>query len=62
MRKIEPIKLRKEFLEVSVRIQYGLPLQIIQKEHPSADRNMLPSGQTLLHLPHLLHLSSSNFR
>jgi len=60
-RAIERIKLRKDALSLLGKIQLGLLLQMIQNEHPSADRAMFPIGQISLHRLHSLHFSSSTF-
>jgi hypothetical protein len=56
---MEAIRLRKDTLSPSDKMQLDLPLQIIQNEHPSADKAILPIGQISLHRVHLLHFSSS---
>ena len=48
-RAIEAMRLRKEVLFSPCKMQLGMLLQIIQNEQPSADRAMLPIGQTSLH-------------
>jgi len=48
-RAIEKIELRKDVLPPSDNKQLGWLLQIIQNEHPSADKAILPIGHTSLH-------------
>lgn len=58
-RAIEAMKIGKYALSLLGKMQLGLLLQIIQNEHPSADKAMLPIGQISLHWLHFLHFSSS---
>lgn len=48
-RAIEAMKIGKYALPLWGKMQLGLLLQIIQNEHPSADKAMLPIGQISLH-------------
>lgn len=48
-RAIDTTRSEKDALASLGKIQFGLLLQIIQKEQPSADRVILPIGQISLH-------------
>jgi len=48
-RAIEAMELRKDALASQSKTQFGQPLQIMQNEHPSADKTMFPIGQISLH-------------
>jgi len=58
---VETIVANKDVLVYVSRTHIGLELQMIQKLQLSNERKIFPIGQISLHLPHLLHLSRSNF-
>jgi len=53
----ELIELTSDILSSPCKIQFGLFLQIIQNEQPSADRVISVVGQISSHLSHSMHFS-----